>query len=199
MILLPQFSYEIRAIVLSQAFVPVFEGRNVSQRVKTTEAPRCSKLSRKIENGNLALIAKIDLAEATGQSGQLTSTFIYAGLCILALATLLAMMFARSITRPLYGMRTTLGMVAQGVLPEASDEKSGDEFGQMSTKVDELVYTLKNNADFAQRIGEGKYDTAFKPASDNDILGMSLINMRNNLIENERRDKETELDRSRCR
>jgi hypothetical protein len=87
-------------------------------------------------------------------------------------------------------MRNTLGMVAQGILPEASEDKSGDEFGQMSIKVDELVKSIKGNADFAQRIGEGKYDTAFKPASDNDILGMSLINMRNNLIENERRDKE---------
>jgi PAS domain S-box-containing protein len=171
-------------------FVPVFEGRNVSQSGEDYRGSKVIEVSRKIENGNLALLAKIDLAEATGETGQLFSTFIYSGLCILALATLLAMMFARSITRPLYGMRTTIGMVAQGILPEASEQKSGDEFGQMSTKVDELVLSLKNNANFAQRIGEGKYDTAFKPASDNDILGMSLINMRNNLIENERRDKE---------
>ncbi len=71
--------------------------------------------------------------------GQLISIFLYAGLCIVALATLMAMIFARSITRPLYSMRNTLGLVAQGVLPEASDDKSSDEFGQMSVKVDELV------------------------------------------------------------
>jgi hypothetical protein len=80
--------------------------------------------------------------------------------------------------------------VAQGVLPENSVTHSRDEFGQMGVKVDELVETLKGNANFAQRIGEGKYDTEFTPASENDQLGMSLINMRNNLIENERRDKE---------
>jgi len=172
------------------AFSPVFEGKAVSLKGGDYRGATVLEVSRKIDHANLALIAKIDLDEANGQANRLVTIFSYAGLCILALATLLAMLFARSITRPLYGMRSTLGLVAQGILPEASEEKSGDEFGQMGTKVDELVLSLKNNADFAQRIGEGKYDTAFKPASENDILGMSLINMRNNLIENERRDKE---------
>jgi len=172
------------------AFAPVFEGKSVTLQGEDYRGIKVLEVSRKINHANIALIAKIDVAEATGEATPLMTIFIYAGLCILALATLFAMIFARSITRPLYGMRSTLGMVAQGILPEASDDKSGDEFGQMSTKVDELVKSLKQSADFAQRIGEGKYDTAFKPASENDILGMSLINMRNNLIENERRDKE---------
>lgn len=165
------------------AFTPVFEGKSMSLRGEDYSGVPVLEVARKINHGNLALIAKIDLAEATGEATPLLKVFVYAGLCILALATLFAMVFARSITRPLYGMRSTLGMVAQGILPEASEDKSGDEFGQMSTKVDEVVKSLKQSADFAQRIGEGKYDTAFKPASENDILGMSLINMRNNLIE----------------
>jgi len=172
------------------AFAPVYEGKNVTLRGEDYRGVKVLEVARKINQGNLALIAKIDLAEATGEATPLRKVFVYAGVCILALATLFAMVFARSITRPLYRMRSTLGMVAQGILPEASEDTSGDEFGQMSTKVDEVVKSLKQSADFAQRIGEGKYDTAFKPASENDILGMSLINMRNNLIENERRDEE---------
>src|SRR3990170_5985998 len=172
------------------AFAPVFAGKSVTGKGDDYRGIKVLQTSRKIERPNLALIAKIDLLEADGQSNELISTFIYAGLCITALATLAAMLFARSFTHPLYSMRNTLGMVAQGILPEASARKSSDEFGQMSEKVDELVKTLKGSADFAQRIGEGKYDTAYKPASENDILGMSLINMRNNLIENERSDKE---------
>ncbi len=172
------------------AFAPVFDGKSVTGKGDDYRGVKVLQTSRRIERPNLALIAKIDLLEADGQSDELISTFIYAGLCITALATLAAMLFARSFTRPLYSMRNTLGMVAQGILPEASAQKSSDEFGEMSVKVDELVKTLKGSADFAQRIGEGKYDTAYKPASENDILGMSLINMRNNLIENERSDKE---------
>ncbi len=145
---------------------------------------------KKLDYPGWALIGKIDQEEADGQAAGLTRIFIYAGFCVVALATLLSMVLARSITRPLHSMRNTLGMVADGILPENIETTSKDEFGQMTGKVNDLVHALKNNANFAQRIGEGKYDTEFKPASENDLLGMSLINMRNNLIENERRDKE---------
>ncbi len=173
-----------------KAFIPVFEGKNVSARGKDYQGKDVVQVARKVNLADLALIVKINEEEANGQSTELISTFTYAGLCVAALATLLAMLFARSLTRPLFAMRNTLGLVAEGILPESSSEHSNDEFGQMGTKVDELVQTLKVNADFAQRIGEGKYDTEFKPASENDMLGMSLINMRHNLIENESRDKE---------
>jgi PAS domain S-box-containing protein len=173
-----------------QAFAPVFEGQKVTVKGADYRGNTVLQISRKIDLPNLALIAKIDVDEANGHATELIWTFVYASLCIAALATLAAMLFARSFTQPLYSMRNTLSLVAQGALPETSVDKSNDEFGQMSEKVDELVKTLKGSADFAQRIGEGKYDTAYKPASANDILGMSLINMRNNLIENERLDKE---------
>jgi PAS domain S-box-containing protein len=173
-----------------QAFTPVFEGKKVTVKGEDYRGNTVLQTSRKIDLPNLALIAKIDVEEANGHAYELIWTFVYAGLCIAAMATLAAMLFARSFTQPLYSMRNTLSLVAQGALPETSGERSNDEFGQMSEKVDELVKTLKGSADFAQRIGEGKYDTAYKPASENDLLGMSLINMRNNLIENERLDKE---------
>jgi PAS domain S-box-containing protein len=148
------------------------------------------QVCKKLSTSGWALVGKIDMEEADGQAAGLVSIFVYAGLCIVALAFLLAMVLARSITRPLYSMRNTLGMVADGILPENIETTSRDEFGQMAGKVNDLVLSLKNNANFAQRIGEGKYDTEFKPASENDLLGMSLINMRHNLVENERRDKE---------
>lgn len=148
------------------------------------------EVARKLGNGNLFVLAKVDLAEANGNHSGLLSTITYTGLSIVVLATLFAMTFTRSLTRPLSAMRSKLALVADGTLPEKSAKYSNDEFGLMAEKVDDLVETLKANAEFAQRIGEGKYDTAFKPASDNDQLGMSLVNMRNNLIVNERKDKE---------
>ncbi|MCI0552316.1 MAG: PAS domain S-box protein, partial [Anaerolineae bacterium] len=102
-----------------------------------------------------------------------------------------SLVLSKSLTRPLIDIRNTLGLVAQGVLPEASaDRHRDDEYGQMATRVDDLVQTLRNNAQFARQIGEGNYQTEFKPASDNDLLGVSLLEMRNNLIENEQKDTE---------
>lgn len=178
------------------------EDRSVANILKTLDGASVSaegidykgndvlEVTRKIRHTNWVLVAKINMLEVNGKDNSLIKIFVFAGLCVVALATLLSMVFARSITRPLLSMRNTLSMVAQGILPEKSEDHSKDEFGQMANRVDELVDTLKHNAEFAQKIGEAKYDTEFKPASENDLLGMSLINMRNNLIENERRDKE---------
>ncbi len=137
-----------------------------------------------------AVIGKINAAEADGDAAGLLRIYVYAGICIVLLTTLLTMLFSRSLTRPLSTMRSLLGMVAQGVLPETLEVSSRDEFGQMTDKVNHLVNSLRNKADFTQRIGEGKYDTQFVPESDNDLLGLSLITMRDNLIENEKRDTE---------
>jgi PAS domain S-box-containing protein len=171
-------------------FRNVFEGIEGSGTGTDYRNKATLQLWKKLDVPGWAIIGKIDREEADGQATGLTKIFIYAGLCIAALATLFSMVLARQITRPLHSMRNTLGMVADGILPENIESSSKDEFGQMTRKVNDLVQALKNNAQFAQRIGEGKYDTQFKPASENDLLGMSLINMRNNLIENERKDKE---------
>jgi PAS domain S-box-containing protein len=173
-----------------KSFITVLAGQPLPDTGEDLEGKPVLQVGRKLAYGNYALIAKMNLDEANGDAKGLLNTFLYAGICIVALATLMAMLFARSLTRPLYAMRSTLGLVSQGVLPESSSDHSQDEFGQMGTKVDELVHTLRGNADFAKRIGEGKYDTEFSPASENDILGMSLITMRQNLVENERQDKE---------
>ncbi len=148
------------------------------------------QITRIIPETNWVVVASMDVAEANGDARSLLTTFVYVSLCLLALTILLSMIITRSIVGPLNSMRNTVGLIAQGILPEKSENHSKDEFGQMGEKVDELVGTLKTNAEFARRIGEGELDTEFKPASDNDILGMSLLNMRTNLIENEKRDNE---------
>lgn len=145
---------------------------------------------RKIENAPWVLITKIDKDEIEGQGADLRSTYLFSGLIILLAAVALSILFARSLTDPLNQMRNTLDMVSQGVLPDKIEAASSDEFGQMAVKVDGLVQTLKDSAQFARLVGQGKFDAPYKPASENDTLGLALLGMRDNLVENERREKE---------
>jgi PAS domain S-box-containing protein len=145
---------------------------------------------KKINGADWALVAKINEEEITGRQADLSAVYWGAGIAIALTAVALAMFFARSLTEPLNNTRTILDMVARGELPERSPSKRADEFGLLARKVDQLVQTLRASADFAQKVGEGKFDTAFQPASANDTLGLALLNMRANLVENERRDTE---------
>jgi PAS domain S-box-containing protein len=145
---------------------------------------------RKLNQPGWALVSKMNLDEASGDTGALLQIFITVGICIVLVAIAASILFSRLLLRPINTMSNALEMISQGVLPETLDYTHQDEFGKMASKINDLTLSLRRNADFAQKIGEGKYDTEFTPASDNDLLGMSLLNMRQNLIDNERRDNE---------
>jgi PAS domain S-box-containing protein len=145
---------------------------------------------RKVNNTNFILIAKIDAEEALASGSSLIQLYVYLGLATLLLAVAVSFVFSNTITAPLTEMRNTLEMVSKGILPENTGARGKDEFGQMAVKVDDLVTTIKGNAEFAQKVGEGKFDAPFKPASENDILGLALLGMRNNLVENEKKENE---------
>ena len=49
---------------------------------------------------------------------------------------------------------------------------------------------IDRNAIFAKKIGEGKYDAQLDVKDENDVLGKSLLRMRDNLLEGSKREKE---------
>ncbi len=49
---------------------------------------------------------------------------------------------------------------------------------------------IDRNATFAKKIGEGQYDAGFEIKDENDVLGKSLLRMRNNLLESNKKEKE---------
>ncbi|MBX2964454.1 MAG: PAS domain S-box protein [Cyclobacteriaceae bacterium] len=145
---------------------------------------------QKLNQPGWALVGKMNLSEATGDRTRLVNIFLTFGACILLLSIGAGILYSRSLLRPVDTMTTALDMIAEGVLPEKIEDDNRDEFGKMAQKINELTQTLRKSADFAQRIGEGKLETEFTPAGENDLLGMSLLTMRKNLVDNERRDTE---------
>jgi PAS domain S-box-containing protein len=116
--------------------------------------------------------------------------FVTTGFCISLFSVGMSVVFAKSIMTPIEDMHFILSRVSKGELPVKSGKSFRDEFGLMQERVEELVDRLKLNAEFAQKVGEGKFDTPFKPAGENDSLGVALMDMRDNLVENDRREKE---------
>lgn len=117
-------------------------------------------------------------------------TYIYSGIVLSVLSAIVAGVYTNVMVRPLSSMIQTLSMVSKGELPERSEQLTADEFGYMQQQVDELVEMLRRNAEFAQKIGEGKFDTSFSAAGEHDSLGGALISMRDNLVVNDNNEKE---------
>lgn len=93
-----------------------------------------------------------------------------------------ALLFSRNITRPIRYINNVFVKLGLGELPEDAQYKfPNDEIGEMAESADKLVNGLKETSLFAEKIGNGEYQAAFKPLSDNDVLGNALIEMRDNL------------------
>jgi PAS domain S-box-containing protein len=110
-----------------------------------------------------------------------TLTLILGGI-FLAVAIISGIYLVLSITKPVAFLKNIVVKLGRGELVEEKQAKfNNDEIGDMALAMDNLVNGLKGTTLFAENIGNGHYNSDFKPLSAHDVLGNALINMRNNL------------------
>jgi len=106
---------------------------------------------------------------------------------LFAAGLFIAYFTVRSIVVPVRSLRETLLILGKGKFPEKAIVDTGDEIGEMSVALEQLVQGLKRTTEFSNNVGEGHYDTDFEPLSDEDTLGHALLLMREEL---KKRDEE---------
>ena len=108
--------------------------------------------------------------------------FIFIMLIILALVSIVAgVLTLNSLANPINRTKNILLEMGKGILPKDKLKEGNDEIGQMSKALNLVVQGLKNISDFTVEIGKGNFDTQFKPLSEEDTLGQSLLEMREEL------------------
>ncbi|NBC82979.1 MAG: GAF domain-containing protein [Bacteroidetes bacterium] len=111
-------------------------------------------------------------------------------------ALILAVLTIRSLIIPINRTKNMLLQMSKGVLPENTMKEGKDELGQMGKALNKLITALKNIFNFTNEIGKGNFDTEFEALSEEDVLGNSLLEMRNELKkaaeEQEKRNKQDE-------
>lgn len=132
------------------------------------------------------LASNVSEEEVKEQLGGLINKFIYTGLIILFLSLIISVIFSRVLLNPILSLKETLKLLGKGILPNNVPKKSDDEIGEMALILNGYVNSLKNTANFAKQIGEGDFQADFKPISEEDTLGNSLINMRNSIQQAEK-------------
>ena len=143
-----------------------------------------------IPNLDWGIVTKIDSSEIEAKIQGLTRDFLIAAGVIILLSLIVSAVFSRFLTESILSLKDTLSLLSQGILPDKVSKQSNDEIGRMAETTDQLVQALRRTANFAHKIGEGAYDTDFKPLSQNDMLGNALINMRDSIQNAEKRDTE---------
>lgn len=126
---------------------------------------------------------KADAARASmeEQLTDLKNFILITSLVLVLVSLVVAFLTVRSLVVPINSMKSTLLMMSRGILPKKPMEERSDEIGEMSRALNSLVEGLKAISNFALEIGRGNYNSSFKPASKDDVLGNSLLHMRDDL------------------
>lgn len=121
-------------------------------------------------------------AEVANSLNKLNKIIIMLGISSIFIGLLASLFVFRSVSYPIKYVNNVAQELSLGGIPKDYEKEFGDdEIGEMARSMKKLVNGLKATSAFAESIGQGIYEKNYQPLSSHDILGNSLINMRNNL------------------
>ncbi|MDD2278092.1 MAG: cache domain-containing protein [Bacteroidales bacterium] len=122
------------------------------------------------------------------------------GVLALTVVILLLIFISNSLTKPIVSVTSTLKRMAHGEISSKMKftVNSGDEIEEMAEALNRSIEGLNSKTEFALDIGKGKLDSEIDLLSEQDILGKSLIDMRDSLkVAKDEEVKRKEEDRKR--
>lgn len=100
----------------------------------------------------------------------------------------------RVVIKRINKLKKVLNRLAKGEITEHIEITAEDEIGEMNIAANKLIENIKNTSEFASNIGAGNLNFDYKPAGENDVLGLSLIKMKEDLIEADKIKKQQEIE-----
>ncbi|MCK4661470.1 MAG: GAF domain-containing protein [Bacteroidales bacterium] len=121
---------------------------------------------------------------------------VFIGILGLLIITLVILIISRNISRPIFKTAKLIQNLAKGDIDtnKKLKNKSNDEIGEMTDSVNKLIDGLDSTAKFAAEIGKGNLNAEFQLLSDNDVLGNSLLGMRQSLIHAQEEEKKQKIE-----
>lgn len=159
---------------------PFEPGADLSSRLDSLEAD-LSQLERHFTKAAGVTDASVE------SSGKRLDTLVrWISLFVLLAGIFIAGGVTRAIRRPLLKVRARLLYLSRGIDHPFSMPDRKDEIGEMARALDRLADGLRRTRDFSAAVGRGQFDTHYTPLSDEDVLGKTLIAMRDDLAGFER-------------
>jgi methyl-accepting chemotaxis protein len=127
------------------------------------------------------LLSRSAISGATFLSGDLLPVILIALLLISSLGLYIYLYFRREIIRKIDRVKENLEALAVGELVDAPGATGHNEIARMTRSLGHLAESLRQKAAFADEIATGNLNTILPDISRRDVLGNSLVNMRDQL------------------
>ena len=108
---------------------------------------------------------------------------------IIVVVLLAGFYLSNSIIVPVMKLKNYIKLIGKGEIPEIDVVVRDNAVGQMTEAVKTLVGSVERTAQFANKIGDGDFESEFQPLSKKDKLGNALIQMRDSLKKADQENK----------
>ncbi len=121
---------------------------------------------------------------------------IIVGLCGLLILVLIILFLANNITQPIKNITELLTELSKGKVDNSMqlELETGDEISKMGKALTLSIDGLMAKTDFANNIGKGNLDHELNLLSEEDTLGKSLLEMRDNLRKAQEGEKKRKIE-----
>lgn len=138
------------------------------------------------------VLFQTDITGFIESKNETQKTVLFFGILIILMSAVIMIIFGRIVIRyPVAKVIKSLNLLAEGGTSNEIKVKSKDEIGKINISLNKLNAGFRRLSVFAKEIGDGKLDSEFETLSDHDEIGISLIDMRQKLID----AKNTESER----
>ncbi|MFC5282374.1 ATP-binding protein [Pedobacter alpinus] len=147
-----------------------------------------------ISNLKLVILSEIDVSEVNRPLEKLKTRLMTLTFVIFLIAVTLSLFLTKIIVDPIKSMQNSLKVMAKGDYNQNIQYKrSSNEIKEMFDALSNLKASLQGAVKFSDEIGNMNLKTAYEPKSADDMLGKSLITMRNKLIDFKNKEDDTRM------
>ncbi|WP_189362097.1 sensor histidine kinase [Algibacter mikhailovii] len=142
----------------------------------------------------LVILSEIDIGEVTAPLKKLRIRLLGLIVVVMLIAIILSLFLTRLITVPIMNMQESLKIMAAGNYEQnKAFYKISNEMKEMFEALAQLKKSLQGAVAFSNEIGDMNLSSQYQPKSENDILGKSLIKMRDKLREFRNKENKNRL------
>ena len=135
----------------------------------------------KVFDTEWAIVTEVDSKEVFSDVTTLRIQLFRVSMGLFLFIIVLGYFVANSLSAPMRRIQKEITMLSQGEFPDKIEQTHQDELGKIQAALNSLIDNMQNVAGFAKDIGRGNFNYEFNAKGDQDILGNSLLQMRDNL------------------
>jgi methyl-accepting chemotaxis protein len=168
---------ELELKVDTQAAQEILAGRKGSGEYMNFHGDEVIGAYDRIESQNWGLILEQETGEALEIVNLIRNVLVFGVLILAALVTVLGVVFAGQIARPIASMAQTAQELSLGHIDQEVKYKSKDEVGLLADSFREMIDYQKLMTHSAERMAGGDFTVQVAPKDAGDALGNAFVNM----------------------